>query len=60
MKKQMSIELFKSRLSGQWHFRLVARNSKIVAQSEGYKRKASALKTIRRFWPRALLEEVSQ
>lgn len=56
----MSIELFKSRFSGEYFFRLVARNGKIVAQSEGYKRKASAIKTIKRFWPRALLEEVSQ
>jgi uncharacterized protein len=32
---------------GEWRFRVVARNHRIIAQSEGYKRKASALKTIR-------------
>lgn len=41
----MKFELFRS--SGEWRFRLIARNGKIIAQSEGYKRKCDCLKTIR-------------
>jgi uncharacterized protein YegP (UPF0339 family) len=31
----------------EWRFRVVARNRKVIAQSEGYKRKASALNGVR-------------
>jgi len=41
----MKIELFRDKM-GQWRFRVLARNHKIIAQSEGYNRKASAVKTI--------------
>jgi uncharacterized protein YegP (UPF0339 family) len=41
----MKIVLFRDK-RGQWRFRVVARNHKIIAQSEGYTRKANALKTI--------------
>jgi len=41
----VKIELFKDK-DKQWRFRLLARNHKIIAQSEGYKRKASAVKAI--------------
>jgi uncharacterized protein YegP (UPF0339 family) len=42
----MKIVLFKD-VRGQWRFRVVARNHKIIAQSEGYTRKAGALKAVR-------------
>lgn len=38
--------LFRSKKNRQWYFRLVAGNGKTVAQSEGYKRKANAVKGI--------------
>lgn len=40
------IQMFKSEADGQFYFRIRARNGKIVAQSEGYKTKASARKGI--------------
>ena len=42
----MKIVLFQD-ARRQWRFRVVARNHRIIAQSEGYTRKANALKTIR-------------
>jgi len=41
----MRFELFKDAL-GLWRFRMLAKNNKIIAQSESYKCKANALKTI--------------
>jgi uncharacterized protein len=38
----MKFQIFKSKKNKQWYFRLVARNGKIVAQSEGYKGKHGA------------------
>lgn len=38
-------EVFKND-EGQWFFRFKARNGKTILQSEGYKRKGSAYKTI--------------
>ena len=55
----MSIEWFKSILNGQFYFRIVGRNGKTIAQSEGYKSKQGMMKTIKRYWPRALVEEVA-
>ena len=54
----MSIQLFQSIVNGQWYFRFVARNGKTIAASEGYRRKASARKTIKRYWPTTLVEEI--
>jgi uncharacterized protein YegP (UPF0339 family) len=34
----------KSRMNGEWYWRVRARNSEIVAEGEGYKRKESVLK----------------
>lgn len=47
----LTIELFLSRrrfpwLRRQWYFRIKAANGEIIAQSEGYTRKESALTTI--------------
>lgn len=39
-------EVFKDR-RGQWRFRLVASNGRIVCQSEGYTRKSNCLAGIR-------------
>ena len=39
-------ELFQD-ATGEWRWRLRARNGEIVAQSEGYTRKESALDTLR-------------
>jgi uncharacterized protein YegP (UPF0339 family) len=43
----MKIYIFE-RLSG-WYFHIRGRNGKIIAQSEGYKRKAGAIKTAKLF-----------
>lgn len=40
-----SIVVFLSPKDRQWYFHLVGRNGRILAQSEGYKRKRSAVKT---------------
>jgi len=42
----MKINIFKSVKDGQWYFHIVARNGEIVAQSEGYKRRQSAIDTV--------------
>lgn len=42
----MRIVYFKNK-KGQWYFRIVAKNNKIVAQSEGYKTRQGVLKTIK-------------
>lgn len=42
----VKIELFKS--SDQWYFHVKSSNGKIIAASEGYKKKSSAVKTIYR------------
>lgn len=55
----MSIETFRSHVNGQHYFRLVGRNGKTIAQSEGYKAKASMTKTIKRYWPKALVEAIA-
>lgn len=41
----MKAEVFKDK-KGEFRFRLVARNGKILVQSEGYKEKRNALKTL--------------
>lgn len=43
----MKIELFRSLKTRKWHFRIRAKNGRIVAQSEAYNRRASAEKTAR-------------
>ena len=40
------IEVFKGK-KGLWYFRLVARNGKIVAQSEGYTQRCDAVRSIK-------------
>jgi uncharacterized protein YegP (UPF0339 family) len=40
-------EVFKGN-DKQWYWRLVAKNNKIVAQSEGYKRRSQAIKAAQR------------
>ena len=43
----MKAEIFKSEENSKWYFHIVARNGKIVAQSQGYKSKKGALKGVR-------------
>jgi len=50
-------DLFRG-LNGEWYFNLRGRNGKIIAQSEGYKRKASALKGIKSIQKNAPKAEV--
>ena len=38
----MPVEIFKDK-SGEWRFRVRAKNKKIIAASEGYKRRGSAV-----------------
>ena len=45
MKTELKIELFQD-TKGEWRFRIKSRNGKTIAQSEGYKRRLSAEKTI--------------
>lgn len=42
----MKLEVFKGR-SGEWFVRLVARNGQTVVVTEGYTRKASAIRSAR-------------
>ncbi len=49
-------ELFKAK--SLWYFRLKSRNGKIVAQSEGYKQRFAALKTIDKIKQSSFLAEV--
>ncbi len=42
----MRAKIFKSLINGLWYFRLVARNNKTVAQSEGYNRRRSAVAAV--------------
>lgn len=39
-----NLQVFKSEKNGNWYFRIVAKNGEIVAQSEGYTTKQSAIK----------------
>lgn len=43
----MNFVVFKDK-RGEWRWHLKANNNKIVAQGEGYKQKASAIKTIQK------------
>lgn len=45
--RHFKVVIFKSDKNGQHYLRLVARNGKTIAQSEGYKRRASCVKTAR-------------
>jgi uncharacterized protein YegP (UPF0339 family) len=42
----MKVVLFRSLHDGQWYFHLKSRNGKIIAQSEGYKRRTGAEKAL--------------
>lgn len=42
---KMKIELFRSRKTRKYYFRVRAQNGRIVAQSEGYSRRSSAERT---------------
>jgi uncharacterized protein YegP (UPF0339 family) len=50
-------------VTGQWYWRLRAKNGRIVAQSEGYSRKSSCLKTIEQIQDSAhgaIIEQVKE
>ena len=56
----MKIVRFRDR-AGKWRFRVVAHNHKIIAQSEGYERKAgcdNAIRVLRRCHLCAVIDEV--
>lgn len=40
-------KLFKSKKNGQWYWNLIAKNGKVVCQSEGYKDLKTAAKGLR-------------
>jgi len=44
----MKCIIWKSKKNNQWYFTIKSSNGKIVVQSEGYKRRASAVKTAKR------------
>ena len=44
----MKIIIFKD-TANEWRFRIVARNGKTIAASEGYERQAGAMKTAKKF-----------
>jgi uncharacterized protein YegP (UPF0339 family) len=49
--------------SGKWHFNLVATNSQVIASSESYESKASALKgieSVKRNAPNAEVDDQSR
>jgi uncharacterized protein YegP (UPF0339 family) len=43
----MKIKVYRSPASKLWHYRITARNGKIIAQGEGYHRVGHVLKTLR-------------
>lgn len=47
--KPLRITVFYSPFAREWYFNIRARNNQIIAQSEGYTRRASALKTAQLF-----------
>lgn len=47
MMPKPKFEIFKSSDNNQYYFRLLASNGRIICQSEGYTRKASALNGIK-------------
>jgi uncharacterized protein YegP (UPF0339 family) len=55
--RRKTIEVFKG-TDGQWYWHLRAGNGEIVTQSEGYTRKASALRAAKREYPTARVEEL--
>ena len=48
MPLKSKVQVFQSKRNKQWYFRIVGGNGKKVAQSEGYKTRASAIKTVKR------------
>ncbi len=42
----MKIKIIKSKRTGQWYFRIIAKNGEKVAHSEGYKNKKDCMKTV--------------
>lgn len=46
MKNKIRFVIFRGKKNRQFYFRIVSRNGKTVAQSEGYKRRASARQAI--------------
>ena len=53
----MKIEVFKGH-NKEWFFRLVARNGRKIAQSEGYKQRAHAIKTAKRIKRDAIIATI--
>lgn len=45
MKRTVKLEIFQSERNREWYFHVRAANSKIVLSSEGYKKRASAVKS---------------
>lgn len=54
----MKIKIYKDK-SGQWRWRLLARNGKIIADSaEAYRRKAGAMRAVHKLQVNLVLAEV--
>ena len=47
-KKTLKVKIKRSTKNQQWYFSIVSGNNEIIAQSEGYKRVDSCLKTVTR------------
>lgn len=45
----MKIEVFEGNSSGVWYWHVVARNGKLVADSEAYNRRADAIRAAKQF-----------
>lgn len=60
MKRQPRFRYFKSPRNKQWYWHYVAGNGEVMAQGEGYTRKASCKKAITRFREDVMMAEVSQ
>jgi hypothetical protein len=46
--KSLRLIIFQSQRNNQWYFHIKALNHKIIASSEGYKKRSAALRTARR------------
>jgi len=63
----MKIELFKTRkqlllrvptFKVRWYFRILGDNGEVIAQSEGYTQRHSAVEVLNRYFPKAKVVEV--
>lgn len=56
----MKLSIFKSVLNGQWYWHIKARNNRIVACGEGYKRRARLIRTLHNLFGKYAAEDIHE